>query len=376
MPNTDYKEQTSSAPVHYDDELTLKELILNVVEFVKEIFRRWWMVPLCCLLVGYFLSKDYFNHIPQYSSRLTFMLDEDAGSGGGGLGGGLNDLLGGLGGNNSNGLLKIVELFNSRTVIDNAILKTVTINGKQDIIANHFLDEFPGKDLVRDFNGNLLVNFKDIDNFRFVGQEIDSLNQEERIMLKVLYYTTIGHKDIKEVAPIIRSDLNEDTGIMTLTTMTTSEDLTLAIGDAVYEKLSSFFIDKAVEKQKKLYDIINFKKDSVGTALRLAEFKLADYENKNRNMTNYKGFLEKMKLQREKSILTVMYSSIVKNMESADFALRSKTPYVQVIDRPFRPLSPSRVSFGFMVIKSVFIGTLLAIILIVFRKIIVDALAS
>ena len=71
-----------------------------------------------------------------------------------------------------------------------------------------------------------------------------------------------------------------------------------------------------------------------------------------------------------------MYSSIVKNMDQADFALRSKTPYVQVIDVPFRPLSPSRVSLSLTIIKAIFVGTFLAILLIVFRKLIVDALAT
>ncbi len=371
MPNTDYQERT--APVHYDDEITLKELILSVVDYTKEIFRRWWVIPICCLITGYYFSRDYVNHVPKYSAKLTFMLDEDA-SGGGNLGG-LNDLLGGIGGSQSSGLFKIAELFKSRIVIDNAILETAVVNDKTALIANHFLDAYPGKDLVRDFNGNLLVNFKDIDNFRFVNAEQDSLTQEERIMLKVIYYTIVGHRDIGR-PQVLSTSLNEDSGIMTMVTATEDEDLTLSIGDAIYKNLSAFFINKAVEKQQKLFDIIQFKKDSVGTALRLAEYKLADFEDKNRKMATYKGFLEKMKLQREKTILSVMYSSIVKNMENADFALRSKTPYVQVIDRPFRPLSPSRVSFGMTVIKSVFVGTILAILLIVVRKLIVDALAS
>ena len=374
MPNTEYQEQKRNAPVHYEDEITLKELILNIVDFTKEIFKRWWMFPLFWFLSAAYHYDDYVNHIPLYNATVTFMLDEDA-SGGGSMGG-LNELLGGLGGSNSSGLLKIVQLFKSRVVIDNSVLVRTTIKGKTDILANHLLDVYPGKGLVRDFNGNLLVNFKDIDNFRFVHGETDSLNHEERIMLKVIYYTIVGHRDIKANPPLIRTSLDEDSGIMTMSTVSKDEDLTLSLGDVIYNNLSAFFIDKAVEKQKKLYDIIQFKKDSVGAALQLAEYKLADYENRNRSMSNYKGFLEKMKLQREKTILSVMYSSIVKNMEAADFALRSKTPYVQVIDVPFRPLSPSRVSFGLTAIKVFAIGTIIALLLIVFRKIIADALAT
>ncbi len=375
MPNTEYQEQKHAGPVHYEDEITLKELILKVVEYLKEILRRWWMIPICCLISGLFFSRVYLSHIPQYGAQLTFMLDEDA-SGGGGLGG-LNELLGGLGGGaNTSGLLKIVQLFKSRIVIDNSILETAVVNGKSDLLANHFLAEYGWKELINDFNGNLLKNFTDVENFRIENNELDSLTQQERIMMKVLYYTIVGHRNIKFTAPVVSTNLDEDSGIMTLSTITTSEDLTLGIGDAIYEKLSSFFINKAVEKQKKLYDIIQFKKDSVGAALKLAEYKLADFEDKNRKMATYKGFLEKMKLQREKTILSVMYSSIVKNMEAADFALRSKTPYVQVIDRPFRPLSPSRVYFGLTVIKAIFVGVMLAIFLIVIRKIIVDALAT
>lgn len=375
MGEIQYQEPKQQYQYVEDKELSLKELVLGVVDFAKEVLRNWWIIPIFCILVGCYFVNDYLNHVETYRARLTFMLNDDA-QGGGGMGG-IGALLGDLGGKKKgSALVKIVQLFKSRTVIDKAVLKQVEIDGKLDFLGNHFIDEYDGRSLVSDFKGSLIQNFKDIDNFRFTHDEIEKFNGEERIMLKVIYYTIVGHQNITEVPVIMGTKLDEDSGIMTLTSVTTKENLTLGLIHAIYENLSAFFINKAIEKQKKVYDIINFKKDSVRTALALAEYKLADFEDSNRKLVTVKGYLEKMKLTRETRILNVMYGEIVKNMEVADFSLRSKTPYVQEIDMPFRPLSPSVASLGLAIFKSIIIGSFLAILFIIFRKLIRDALAT
>ena len=68
-----------------DDEITLKELILKIQEFYREVLKRWLLVILITLpVMGYMFYKAYKTP-NTYPATLTFMVNED--KAGGGLGG-------------------------------------------------------------------------------------------------------------------------------------------------------------------------------------------------------------------------------------------------------------------------------------------------
>ena len=66
-----------------NDEISLKELILSLIEFYKEIIKNWkWLVTIPIPLIGYMLYKTYT--LPTtFEAELTFMMNDDKGSGGG-----------------------------------------------------------------------------------------------------------------------------------------------------------------------------------------------------------------------------------------------------------------------------------------------------
>ena len=56
-----------------------------------------------------------------------------------------------------------------------------------------------------------------------------------------------------------------------------------------------------------------------------------------------------------------MYGESIKNLEIADFSLKNKTPFIQIIDRPFAPLTPIFKSKLMAIIKGGFLGGFLGI---------------
>ena len=69
----------------YNDEITLKELILKLQEYIREIINSKLIIGLFCLIsVLGFLYKHY-THIPTYKAELKFVVEGQ--NGGGGLGG-------------------------------------------------------------------------------------------------------------------------------------------------------------------------------------------------------------------------------------------------------------------------------------------------
>ena len=54
-----------------------------------------------------------------------------------------------------------------------------------------------------------------------------------------------------------------------------------------------------------------------------------------------------------------MYGESLKNLEIADFSLRNRTPFVQIIDEPIAPITPSVKSK----LSAIFIGGILGVFL-------------
>ena len=135
-------------------------------------------------------------------------------------------------------------------------------------------------------------------------------------------------------------------------------------------------IEKAAEKQTKTFKIMKEKRDSIIWALKRAEFNLADFKDRNRNLVTVKGYLEQVKLERDVMVLNSMYAEAVKQMEVTDFALKNTVPVVQIIDIPRSPIVPTSKSWKKQLVIGLAIGTFLSVALMIILKIFKDIMKN
>ena len=88
-------------------------------------------------------------------------------------------------------------------------------------------------------------------------------------MLLSLFNFIIGPPDNPKKA-LITADYNEDTNIMSIDVSTTNEEISLALANRMFESLSEYYVNKAIEKQAKTLSVITAKKDSHGSDFRTA----------------------------------------------------------------------------------------------------------
>lgn len=358
---------------HKDDyqEITLKDIILKVLEYLKYLLSNWKPIILFAFVLGILFAVLASTTPIKYSEKLTYMMDEKSGESLPGM-----DLIGNLFGakNQDTNLGKILELFASRNIIHKTLFDTISIDGKNDFIANHILDKYTVEELVGDYKAlgfyylekwpkRLLAN----PDFRFSSSDTDSFGENENLYLNLIYNLVNGNPNAR-IPRLLSSELDEDSGIMTISMKSDNQDITLGILNNIYIRLSDFFIEKSIEKQQKTYDIMKEKRDSVIGVLKTVEYQLADFKDSNRNLETVKGYLKELRLEREVAIHNVMYAEVVKQLEVTDFSLKNKTPVVQVIDFPRRPIIPTVVSWKVAFVKySMLGGVLMSILLMGFK---------
>jgi hypothetical protein len=185
-------------------------------------------------------------------------------------------------------------------------------------------------------------------------------------MLMALYGTIIGVPE-KPKSGLMTADYNEDTNIMSLGVTTTNEAISLALSQHMFESLSKYYVNKSIEKLQKTYHLVSMKRDSVLGVLKSTEYQLANFRDSHKSLLMRTDQITELRLQRELAALTAMYAEVIKNVEIADFSVKNKTPFIQVIDSPLAPIPPIKLSLIRQLLIGIVIGGLVGSILVVGR---------
>jgi hypothetical protein len=323
----------TNAPV---DELSLRELILKGKELLHEVLRLWYIPAICAVLVMAYQAYKYYTYVPVYNATITFSVDEDEGGSASGLTGILGQFgLGSVRPTRYN-LDKILALSKSRRVIQQSLFSRMTLDGKEDYLANHLIRVYKLNEPVKESR-------KESGPFWFTHDSLPAFSRDENEMLMNLYGFIIGPPNNPKKA-LLGAKYDEDSNIISLDATTTDEMLSLNLAQRMFESLSAYYVNKSIEKQLKTYTIVMAKRDSVLAELKEKEFQLASFKDTHRGLLMRTDQITELRLQREIAALTAMYVEVLKNVEVADFSLKNKTPFIQVIDAPLSPIQPALIS--------------------------------
>jgi hypothetical protein len=358
--------EQKNIPPYQDDEITLKELIEKLLEFWRELWsKKWWIFLITLPFLVYFGYKAKTN-VVTYTAVLTYTLSD--GSGGGG---GLSGILGsfGLGKGGKVNLDRIVELSKSRNIIQKVLFTKVpldTLGNNSDYIANHLITLY-------ELNSEWTNDKKDWTGFRFTSDSINDFDNDQLSALKKLHGKVVGGKDVKD--PIFSNGFNEDTGILSMTSTSVDEDLSILICNEVYKQLKKYYEMSSTKGGQNTFNFVEAKKDSILNLLKSKKYQLAKFEDSHRDLTDPSLLVQKSMIETEIQKLTLMYGEVTKNYEIADFSLESSTPDITIIDEPLPPLEPNAMSLLMELIKGGLLGGLLAAGFFIARKIVKDAMA-
>ena len=348
-----------------DDEITLKELILKIQEFWHELWRNWWIIGLIALPFVLYKAYDAVTTEPIYPAKLTFMVDEDEGN----ALAGMSSILGqiGLGGirRGKYNLDKILEISKSRRVLQMALFAKANLKGKDDYLANHLIRSF-------DLHEEWMDDTTGMQDFLFMRSFTDSFSDPEFMGLKSMQGLLNGSESREG---IYRTSYDEDTGIMSLGIESPLEELSIALVDTIFSRLTAYYVEKSTEKSLSTYELMKSKTDSLANALSSAEYNLANFVDRNQNIFSAtEGTLKRTRLASNVQRLQIMHGEAIKNLEFADFSLQSKTPFITLIDNAIPPITPIVPSLPKSLIIGALLGTMIGVTFVLGRKIYRDAM--
>jgi len=349
----------------FQTDATLKNTILVLKDYFLEYLRKWYVY----LIIGsLFVGYAYINakrKAKTYTATITFMTTDDAPT----RFSGILQLAGQLGINTgSRGEVKsekILELVSSKNIVYTTLLKKIEINGKTDLLFNHYIEQFKTLDELTLTDTSLL-------NFTFTSTDLNNFNFKENKVASYIY---------KEIFDFYLSTSISENGIMKAECITKSEPFSKEFTAELIKTLSDYYIRKTIEQESQAYRLIDKRVDSLYRLLLGKENALADWIDSHRNAIRAgtlpaSVLMQQQRLESEAEVLSVMYMEAAKNREIAKMNLVAGTPIIQIIDFPTYPLPEKRHGALIPAILALFTAGVLVTIALTLNKLIRDAFST
>lgn len=328
-------------------EIPLRDIFLTIGDYLRAGLRFWWVLLPVGLAFAAWQGWQAKQQEPLFPATLTFVLNED--SGGPSAGGILSQLgIGGGGGGVGTTPDKVTALAKSQKIVHGLLLDTVAIDGVADRMANHLIVVY---ELVEEWE--LPEDWRVIQN-----GTLATMTEKEKSLLKRLHFFLLS-----EEHEIITFGANEDTGILSLNVRSRDQAISLALCYGMYDRLSAFYTKEKTGNSRATVKRLRMKADSIGGVLSAAEYELANLLDTRLGTLQNRNLVRRARLEREVQMLNLTYAEVLRNLETASFALSTQTPFFQTVDIPFSPLYGLRPNWkrkamtGFL--TGAFIGFLL-----------------
>lgn len=334
-----------------EDTASIKRLVEQVKGW-RNYFQSKWKVVLLAGIIGAGLGIVYsLFKKPVYKAELSFALQDEKSGGGGGLTNALGlasqfgiDLggVGGAGGEFSGD--NLLELMRSRSMVEKALLTTIKINGKNETLADFYIDFSKLREAWE--------NKPDLANIHFLpGADRSKFTLTQDSVLGIFHKSLINNN-------LSVGKLDKKLSIISLKVNSINELFSKNFAEALASVVSDFYIQTKTKKSAKNVAVLQRQTDSVRRELNAAISGVASSidaaPNPNPSMQTLR--VGSQRRQVDVTANTAILGELVKNLEISKMSLLQETPLIQVIDKPILPLEKDRVSK----LKGLVVGAVLA----------------
>lgn len=337
-----------------EENSNFQDTLKNAIRIFWDVFRLglrlWWIMPIMPVLFLFFAYKYTKNFETNYTAKITFLINQEMGDPS--ALGSITPTQAGLGNFGSQNLIfnpeKIRQFARTNKIITNALFKTVNLYGQEDYLANHYSVIYG-----LGFKSGYFKNFQGVDKF----------TREQVSALGLIQSYVRGNNFMISY---------DESKIFTIVVNTKDEELSYEMCNALYQAISEFYIQKTTEKAKLTYGFLSERMDSIRSRLLQLEYAIANFQDRNHNLSMARPLVEPNRMLKEKEYLNSLFFATSQSFEAAKINLSNITPVFQVIDQPYYPLpwdkKTKRIYFVIAIFAGIVMNIIIVVMIWVFRK--------
>ena len=344
-----------------EESFSLNDLLKIVKVYWDFLLKYWWIVVVVGLLGGVFGLIYACVRTTKYEARYVFTIGGSSSSTS--QMGSISALLG-LGSNSMGAFSgdNILELFKSRSLVENTLLSPTVYNGDTITFMEYALicDSVRVKCMEReDLDEETEEGKVSICDVEFpYGQQRSTFTRvQDSILLAkagaLLQANVFVEKRDKKLSYVEYAFTYSD------------EDFAKAFAASHLAQVSSFYVNTKTELSRLNISSFQIQADSVRKELDKALSSRAYYADGNMNAVRQSVGVQLRKLDTDIQILATSYAEMIKNIEVLKLDLARETPLIQVIDHPVFPLPNDKMRKAKAIVIGGFLGGFLSCLALV-----------
>lgn len=318
------------------DEISIKDLFIKIGGWWRYLLSKWLIILIFILLgstLGFFYAKRKKGI---YSATTTFVLED------GGANTGLSSLAGlasmaGFGGSGGGGIFtgdNIIELYNSRKMIEKTLLSEVQYENHPQLLIDQYIK----------FN-NLQEKFEKLPETKHLKFTKADLEPAKHNRLKDSILGSIVDDIRKNYLKVSKPD--PSLSLIKAEVKSTDEFFSKAFNETVVKNVNDFYVQTKTKKSLDNVVLLTRKLDSVRAVMNGAIYTASSVADATPNLNPTRQTQRIVPVQ--KSQVTVetskaILSELIKNLEMSKMSASKEAPLIQVVDGPVYPLNYVKLS--------------------------------
>jgi hypothetical protein len=318
----------------YEPEFSVKKLINDRIADIRYVLQFKKALALVLIIGGSLGALIAWSWTPSYTARLTFVIDDSKSSGGGGL-----SALAGLAGVDLNGIAggsgvlagdNVQELVKSHKLIQATL---VTAYDSTQTLADRYA-------AVSKLNKKWLKYSPDGKIIRFPLNGVHNTRLQDSLLHEMTDLVLGGDFGIAKT--------DKKLGFFEVNTTMKDEKLAQLFCTRLIKQSTDFYISTKTQRLRDNVNRLQTRADSIGAILNHKTYAAAA-ANKyildlNPAYTTPSANVEVN--ERDKIMLSGIFSETVKNLEASKTMLAQATPTIQIVDDPELPLKKNRLKYS------------------------------
>jgi hypothetical protein len=342
----------------YEPEFSFKKLFNERASDVAYVFQFKKALALVLIIGALLGALTAWLWAPTYTARLTFVVDDSKSTGGAGglsaLAGQFGFNLDGLGG--ASGVLagdNVEELIKSHKLIKATLL---TAYDSTQTLADRYA-------AVNKLDKKWLKYSPDGKTIRFPLNGVKNNRLQDSLLHEMTTLILSGDFGI--------SKTDKKLGFFEVDATMKDELLAQLFCTRMIKQSTDFFISTKTKRLRSNVERLQRRADSIGVILNHKTYALSDANESlldvNPAYTRANASVDIK--ERDKIVLSTIFSETVKNLESSKTMLAQETPTVQIVDEPELPLKKNKLKYSIAILSGIVIsGILFSFYILLTRK--------